>query len=218
MQRIRVILADGHAVARMGIRYFLEEEGDIDVLAEAGDGETAKRMIAQHRPDVVVLDIRMPRASGIEVTRWVRQQNLPVGVLILSACDDDPLIVAALQAGANGYLLKNAEPEQLMAAVRAIYHGESAFDPTIAQKIVAHLVPRPSAISPEPLTDRERAVLDLAAKGLSNRGVGLKLAISDRTVQGHLARIYEKLQVGSRTEAVTKAIQLGWIKLQEHTA
>lgn len=217
MAAIRVLLADDHAVVRKGIRNFLEEEGDIQVIAEAADGEQAKQLILAQQPDVVILDIRMPGATGIEVTHWIREQAIPVGILILTAYDDDPFVVAAIQAGANGYVLKNAEADQITAAVHAIYGGQSALSPAITQKLMSHMAgTTPPEKVVEPLTDREREVLQLAASGLTNRGIGLQLKISDRTVQGHLASIYSKLQVGSRTEAVTRAIQLGLIQLPEH--
>ncbi len=209
---IRVLLADDHAVVRKGIREFLEEAPDIRVVAEAADGEEAKDLIRKHVPDVVILDIRMPRATGIEVTRWLRSQTSTIGVLILTAYDDDPYIMAALQAGANGYVLKTATPEELIAAVRAVHQGQSALDPTVAQKILHHLGGQAPPLV-EDLTPREREVLQLAARGLTNRAIGRALGISDRTVQGHLANIYEKLHVNSRTEAVTKALQLGLIDL-----
>src|SRR5262245_38431217 len=117
MLSIRVILADDHAVVRKGIRDFLEEDGDIQVIAEAADGAQAKQLIQTQQPDVAILDIRMPGATGIEVTRWIREKMLPVGILILTAYDDDPFVVAAIQAGANGYVLKNAEADQITAAV-----------------------------------------------------------------------------------------------------
>jgi len=216
MSSIRVVLADDHAVVRKGIRDFLEEDGDIEVVAEAGDGEKVKELILALRPDVAVLDIRMPLATGIDVARWIHQQSLPVHILILTAFDDDPFIVAALKAGANGYVLKNAEAEEITAAVRAVHRGEPALAPDIAQKLITQMTgtPEPPAVL-EPITDREREVLQLAASGLTNRGIGLELSISDRTVQGHLASIYAKLQVNSRTEAVTKALQLRLIHLPE---
>jgi DNA-binding NarL/FixJ family response regulator len=213
---IRVVLADDHAVVRKGIRDFLEEDGSIQVLAEAGDGEKVKELVTTLLPDVAILDIRMPGATGIEVTRWIRAQGLPVRVLILSAYDDDPFVVAALQAGANGYVLKNAEAEQITAAVRAVYNDQPALAPDIARKLMAHLSGGGQSPTPvDQLSDREREVLQLAAVGLTNRAIGVKLSISDRTVQGHLASIYAKIGVGSRTEAVTKALQLGIIKLPE---
>lgn len=214
MAAIRVVLADDHAVVRKGIRDFLEDEQDIQVVAEAADGEQAKLLIQQYQPDVVILDIRMPGATGIEVTRWIRDQRLAVGVLILTAYDDDPFIVAAIQAGADGYVLKSAEAEQIIASVRTIYEGETALSPAITRKLMSRLGNAAKTDEMlEPLTDREREVLQLAASGLTNRGIGQKLSISDRTVQGHLASTYAKLQVGSRTEAVTKALQLNIIQL-----
>lgn len=219
MSSIRVVLADDHAVVRKGIREFLEEEEDIEVVAEAADGAEAKAIIRQHQPDVAILDIRMPHASGIEVTRWIRHQQATVGVLILTAYDDDPYVLAALQAGANGYVLKTAEADEIVAAVRAIRAGQSALDPVIARKLLAHLAgTSPPAQPVEPLTPREHEVLEQVARGLTNRAIGLQLGISNRTVQGHLANIYAKLQVNSRTEAVTKALQLGVIQLPEETA
>lgn len=214
---IRVVLADDHAVVRKGIHDFLLEDQDINVIAQAGDGLKAKELILELLPDVAILDVRMPHATGIEVTRWIREQSLPVHVLILTAYDDDPFIVAALQAGANGYVLKNAEAEQFMAAVHAVYRGEPAFAPDVAQKLIAHMAGNTNDVGQtiEPITDREREVLQLVSSGLTNRAIGMKLSISDRTVQGHLASIYAKLQVSSRTEAVTKALNMGLIHLPE---
>jgi DNA-binding NarL/FixJ family response regulator len=213
MAVIRVILADDHAVVRKGIREFLEEETDICVLAEASDGETAKQLIQHHRPDVAILDIRMPGATGIEVTRWVRQAALPVKVLIVTAYDDNPFVTAALQAGANGYVMKDADADQIIAAVRSIHHGQTALDPAVARMLIAPPAANSAAALMEALSERDHDVLELAARGLTNRGIGAELTISDRTVQGHLANIYAKLQVNSRTEAVTKAIQLGLFQL-----
>ncbi|MBZ0292766.1 MAG: response regulator transcription factor [Anaerolineae bacterium] len=215
-EQIRVVLADDHAVVREGIRSFLDEVDDIDVVAEGVDGEMAKHLIKTHVPDVAVLDIRMPGASGIEVTRWIREQYLPTAVLILTAFDDDPLVVAAIQAGAYGYILKNADADDVAAAVRTVHRKQSALDPAIAQKLMAHMARTSQAGTPvDQLTDRELEVLHLTARGLTNRGIGHELGISDRTVQGHLANIYAKLQANSRTEAVTKAIQLGLIHTSE---
>lgn len=216
MSSIRVVLADDHAVVRKGIRDFLEEDMEIEVVAEASDGDKAKELIVSLAPDVAVLDVRMPRATGIEVTRWVREQGLQVRVLILTAYDDDPFVIAAMQAGANGYVLKTAEADEITAAIRSIHAGQPVIAPDIAQKLISHMaLGSQSNQFVEPVTDREREVLQLAAAGLTNRGIGLKLSISDRTVQGHLANTYAKLQVSSRTEAVTKALQLGLIHLPE---
>ena len=136
---IRAILADDHAVVRAGIRQFLDREADIRVVAEADSGQAAQQPIAQEQPDVAVLDIQMPLGSGIEVTRWVRANHPAVGVLILTAYDDDPYVIAVLQAGANGYVLKTAAPADIVQAVRDVYEGKSALDPAITHKLLSHV-------------------------------------------------------------------------------
>ena len=213
---IRVLLADDHAVVRKGIREFLEEEGDITVVAEATDGHEALALAQELTPDVVVLDIQMPGQSGIDVTRALRAAGSTVAILILTAYDDDPYIMAGIQAGANGYVLKSAAPEEIVRAVRVIHEGQSAVDPTVAAKLMAYLGgqrrQQPTAPAVEPLTGRELEVLTLAAQGLTNRAIGHQLCISDRTVQGHLANIFGKMSVSSRTEAVMTAVKLGWIQ------
>jgi DNA-binding NarL/FixJ family response regulator len=209
--QIRVLLADDHAVVRAGICQFLEQADDIEVIAEAGDGQEAMDLITQHQPDVSVLDIQMPKASGIEVTRWVREHHREVGVLILTAFDDDPYVMAVIQAGANGYVLKTASPEEIIQAVKDVHEGRSALDSEIVQKMVAQVS---SGIQEQPvdkLTERELEVLALVAKGYTNKAIGVQLGISDRTVQGHLAHIFSKLQSASRTEAVMRAVSLGWL-------
>jgi DNA-binding NarL/FixJ family response regulator len=214
---IRVVLADDHAVVRKGIREFLEEEGDIVVVAEAADGEQAVALVTEHRPDVAVLDIQMPVVTGIEATRRIKAEHPDVRVLILTAYDDDPYIFALLQAGASGYILKTGDSSGLVEAVRAVHRGDSALDPTVTQKVVQQLTmgrPLGAQASVEPLTDREIEVLRLAARGMTNKAIGQALGISDRTVQGHLANIYGKLNVGSRTEAVTEALKQGWITIE----
>lgn len=209
--KIRILLADDHHIVRAGIRQLLESAKDIQVIAEAGDGEEAQALIQQHKPDVAVLDIQMPKASGIEVTRWVRSHLPEVGVLILTAYDDEPYVMAVLQAGANGYVLKTAKTEDLIQAVHDVYEGKSALDPSVMQKFMTNLFKRTEKSSVEPLTERELDVLRLAAKGFTNKSIGVQLSISDRTVQGHLAHIFAKLQATSRTEAVMRGVSLGWI-------
>ncbi len=213
---IRVVLADDHAAVRKGVREFLEMSGtrSIIVAAEAADGAEAMRLIREHRPDVAVLDIQMPEQSGIEVTRAIRAERLPVGVLILTAFDDPPYVKAVLQAGANGYVLKTADAQEIVDAVHAVHEGQSVLDPAVTRKLMESLA-EPRAAAPEsivePLTGRELEVLRLAAKGHTNKAIGAELSISDRTVQGHLAKIYDKLNATSRTEAVMRAVALGWI-------
>jgi NarL family two-component system response regulator LiaR len=209
--KIRILLADDHKLVREGIRQLVEGAGDLRVIAEAGDGKEAEALIQSQKPDVAVLDIQMPKASGIEVTRWVRANHPDVGVLILTAYDDDPYVMAVLQAGANGYLLKTAAVEELVQAVRDVNDGKSAFSQTITQKVIDNLSKRNDPGNIEFLTDREMDVLRLAAKGFTNKAIGVQLGISDRTVQGHLAHIFDKIQASSRTEAVMRAVSLGWI-------
>lgn len=213
---IRVILADDHQVVRRGIRDFLVETGEIEVVAEAETGEEALDLIARHRPDVAVLDIQMPGQSGLDVVRAVRQTDRSIGLLILTAYDDDPYLLAALEAGVNGYVMKTADAEDIIHAVRAVHEGKSVLDPSVIDKIMTVLssqsAPQPSESE---LTTREIDVLFEAACGLTNKAIGLKLGISDRTVQGHLRNIFEKLGVTNRTEAVVKAAQMGILKLPE---
>ena len=208
---IRVLLADDHSVVRAGIRRFLEQPGNIDVVAEAEDGEAAKALIKLHMPDVAVLDIQMPGASGIEVTRWIRANLQGVGVLILTAYDDTPYVMGVLQAGANGYVLKTASPDELIQAVYDVHAGKSALDATIARKVMTQMFEQHKQAAFQPLTEREMEVLQLTAKGFTNKAIAVQLNISDRTVQGHLAHIFDKLQADSRTEAVMRAVSLGWI-------
>jgi DNA-binding NarL/FixJ family response regulator len=211
---IRIVLADDHAVVRQGIRDFLEDEPDLQVVAEAADGAAAKALIREHQPDVAILDIRMPHAGGIEVAAWIQEQRLPVRVLILTSYDDEPYVVAAMQAGAGGYVLKDAQAAQIVAAVRSVAAGQLAIGRNIAHKLMTHLSGGPPAAEiVDPLSERELQVLAMVASGVTNRAIGRALHISERTVQGHIANIFGKLQVASRTEAVTKALQMGLIKL-----
>ncbi|HKZ69260.1 MAG TPA: response regulator transcription factor [Anaerolineales bacterium] len=213
-QPIRVLLADDHAVVRQGIRQFLETSPNITIVAEASDGLDAVNLIRLHKPDVAVVDIQMPGQSGVEVTRTIRAERLPVGVLILTAFDDPPYVKAVLQAGANGYVLKTADASEIVEAVQAVSEGQSVLDRAIARKLMSQLSeperPR-SDTTVEALTERELDVLRLAAKGYTNKAIGAELSISDRTVQGHLAKIYAKMGAASRTEAVMRAVTLGWI-------
>lgn len=213
---IRVVLADDHAVVRKGIRDFLEEDAAIRVVAEASDGEEAVALVAREQPDVAVFDIQMPRMNGLDAARRVKKEFPSTRVLMLTAYEDEPYIFAALQAGASGYLLKTANSDELIHAVRAIAGGETALSPSVAKKLVQRAsVDATKEEAIEPLTERELQVLRLAAKGLGNKQIGEALAISDRTVQGHLANIYSKLHVSTRTEAVLHAVRSKWIEMTE---
>ena len=216
-KEIRVLLADDHVLVRQGIRQFLEDEGNIEVVAEADDGSQALQLIEQHQPDIAVLDIRMPEMTGIEATRRIKAHFPQVRVLILTAYDDDPYVFALLQAGADGYVLKTASADELVRAVRTVHKGQSALSPEITSKVVRQMAsgkPAGAVEHVESLTERELDVLRLAAQGKTNRAIGSELDISHRTVQGHLASIYGKLGVNSRTEAVTEALRRGWIVIE----
>jgi DNA-binding NarL/FixJ family response regulator len=208
---IRVILADDHSLVRAGIRQILEHAGDIQVVAEADNGEDAQALARQFLPDVIVLDIQMPRLSGIDAARWIRANTSGVGVLILTAYDDPPYVMAVLQAGANGYVLKTASPDELIQSVRDVSEGKAVFNADLIQNLNGR---QPTGLKGgvvEALTERELEVLTLAARGYTNKAIAVQLSISDRTVQGHLAHIFDKLQASSRTEAVMRAIAMGWI-------
>lgn len=212
LKPIAVLLADDHTVVRKGTRDFLQEDRQIEVIAEAADGAEAWRFLVQRQPDVAVLDIRMPEINGIDLTRRIKESYPDVRVLILSAYDDDPYVLAALRAGADGYLLKTAPSSDLLRAVKELAAGRSFLDAEIAPKVIANLA---STRQIEPLSDREVDVLRGVAKGWTNREIGRALSISDRTVQGHLANIFGKLAVNSRTEAVTAGLQHGLLTLED---
>ncbi len=209
---IRVVVADDHHVVRAGIRELLTDAPDIEVVGEARNGHDAVAVALAQRPDVVVMDINMPELSGVEATRQIRAAAPAVRVLVLTAYQDDPYIYGLLDAGASGYLLKTAEDQEIVRAVRATAAGQSVLDPAVAPRLLARLTqPLPQ---PDRLTERELEVLRLAARGQTNKQIGVALQISDRTVQNHLANIYGKLVVASRTEAVTAALQRGLIVLE----
>ena len=210
--KITVLLADDHAVVRKGIRDFLEEDDAIEVVAEASDGAEAWRLLAHVRPMVAVLDIRMPEMTGIELTKRIKATYPEIKVLILTAYDEEPYVLALLRAGANGYVLKTAQSSDLLRAVKQVAAGKTVLDPEIAPKVIASMA---GLRSVEPLSERELDVVRAAAKGWTNREIAQALEISDRTVQGHLANIFAKLQVSSRTEVVTLALQTGLITLED---
>lgn len=216
---IRLVLADDHAVVRSGTRELLEQEPDLKIVGEASNGEEAVRLAYELQPDVMVMDVRMPKMSGVEATRRIKSEAPDVRVLVLTAHDDDEYVFALLQAGANGYLLKTAEIDELVRAIRTVASGQSALAPEVTGKVVAQFASGkglPDALTEtqadfDGLTERELGILKLVGKGLSNKQIGKELYISDRTVQAHLSNIFSKLGVNSRTEAVMHAVRKGWI-------
>jgi two-component system, NarL family, response regulator LiaR len=219
LDRIRILIADDHAVVREGTRHILEQEQDLEVVAEAADGGEAVELATELKPDVAIIDIAMPHVDGIEATRRIKELCPGIGVLILSAYDDDQFVFSLLEAGAAGYLLKDVHGRELVDAVRAVHAGESVLHPSIARKVLNRFVSRAEKIKRreplETLSQREKEILRLATRGLSNKDIAEQLFLSVRTVQGHLTHIFNKLQVGSRTEAVVRGLKEGWITLDD---
>ncbi len=219
MGKIKILIADDHAVVREGTRQILEKEPDLDVVAEAVNGEEAVKLAGSTKPDVAIIDIAMPVVDGIEATRQIKALYPDVSVLILTAYDDDQFVFGLIEAGAAGYLLKSVRGKEIVDAVRQVYAGESVLHPTIARKVLNRFKPDEEAKAAkkqsEVLSERETEVLRLATRGLSNQEIADQLFLSLRTVQAHLGHIFNKLQVGSRTEAVVRALKEGWVTLDD---
>jgi len=217
--QIKILIADDHTVVREGTRQILEQEPDLEVVAEAADGEEAVKLAGSSKPDVAIMDIAMPKLDGIEATKQVKALYPTIAVLILTAYDDDQFIFSLLEAGAAGYLLKTVRGRELINAVRAVHAGESVLHPSIARKVLNRFVPVPDeAVRQglvEVLSKREIDVLKLATKGLSNQDIASELCLSLRTIQAHLSHIFNKLGVSSRTEAVVHALKEGWVNLDD---
>jgi two-component system, NarL family, response regulator LiaR len=216
---IRVLIADDHAMVREGTRQILEREADLTVVAEAADGEEAVQLADTFRPDVAIIDIAMPKLNGIEATRQIKALFPSMAVMILTAYDDDEFVYSFLDAGAAGYLLKTVRGSELIAAVRALYAGETVLHPKIAGKVLKRFATAAKApekrVATRLLSGREMEILKLAATGRRNDDIAGQLCLSLRTVQGHLNRIFDKLNVSSRTEAVVRALKEGWITLDD---
>ena len=219
MNTIKIILADDHVVVRQGTRQLLEREHDIEVVGEAGDGEEAVRLASQLKPDVIIMDIAMPKLSGIEATRQIKELLPSAMVLVLTGYDDDEYIFSLLEIGAAGYLLKDVSGDELINAIRLVYAGEPVLHPVVTRKLMTRF--KPQAAEPtEPhtlnlLSEREMEVLKMAAKGGSNKSIGEALFISVRTVQAHMRSIFNKLGVGSRSEAIVYGLRRSWFTLED---
>ena len=213
---IKVLIVDDHPTFAQGLSRLLNEESDLQTIGIATDGEEALKMAHDLKPDVVVMDVSMPKINGIEATKKIKRDLSNAIVLALSAYDYHPYVLSALEAGAAGYLLKSVPMRELMNAIRGLYAGETILDQKVAEKILRALAkPSGDVHANNSMSPTELTMLKLGATGLSNKDIGDKLSISERSVQFHFTGIFHKLGVGSRTEAVIKALKEGWITLDD---
>lgn len=212
---IRVIIADDHPVYRDGLSRLLTEIGGFDVVGLAADGNEAVDLASALAPDVVVMDVRMPNLDGIEATRRITTASPTTGVVVLSMFEEDELVFAAVRAGARGYLLKDADDDQIAATLRGIARGEAIFGPTTARRLLEMLgrLPEGGTAATQPvlpqLSQREREVLELLARGMRNTSIAAELFLSERTVRNYVSNIFTKLQVDDRAQAVAAARDVG---------
>jgi DNA-binding NarL/FixJ family response regulator len=205
-EKIRVLIADDHTTFLAGLTSIIDMEQDMIVIAQATDGRQASDQWRKHRPNVTLLDLRMPILDGVGVIDEIRREDASARIVILTTYDSDNDIYRAIKAGAKGYLLKDARREELLDCIRKVNAGETCIPPALMQKLV-------TGLSSEPLTDREAEVLQLLAHGKTNKEIGAKLFISEFTVKGHLHNVFTKLNVLSRTEAITAATHRGMVQL-----
>lgn len=219
LSKIKILIADDHPMIRHGIRSLLEREPDFDVVAEAIDGEEAVNLCRKYKPDIVLMDVGMPKLSGLEATKKIKAEYPDISVLVLTIHDEERYIIGFLKAGASGYLLKSAYGGELLQAIRSLQVGDLVLHPRIGQKLIKslddHQHSQVKLESVEQLTSREIEVLTLAAQGMNNNDIARDLSIGSRTVKGYLVNIYAKMGVSSRTEAVVFALQQGWINLEK---
>lgn len=216
---VTIVIADDHALIREGTKQLLDEHPGLSVVGEAADGQEAVEVVTRLKPDVVLMDIAMPGTNGIEATRRIKKTSPSTSVLALTAYDDEQYIYALLDAGAAGYLLKNVGGEELARAIYAVAEGESVLHPSVAAKVFKRVTSGVAGLAKaggiDQLTERELAVLRLAARGLSNKMIARDLDLSDRTVQVHLSNVFGKLGAASRTEAVITALRRGIVRLED---
>ncbi|HDD56268.1 MAG TPA: response regulator transcription factor [Chloroflexi bacterium] len=214
--KIRILIVDDHAVVRKGIRALLATEDDLEVIGEAVDGEQAVDLYGELNPDLLLLDLIMPKVNGIEVIKKIKGDHPKAKILVLTSFAADDQVFPAIKAGALGYLLKDTEPDDLINAIRQVYQGESSLSPTVARKVLEEVFhPAEKPLSPDPLTKREVEVLQVLAKGKSNRDIADELCISETTVRTHVSNILGKLHLASRTEAALYALKEGMAKLED---
>ena len=210
-ESIRILLADDHRSFRSGLGALLGTVADFALVGDADSGEAAVEAAAAHQPDVVVMDLNMPGIDGIEATRRIVATSPHIAVLVLSMYEDDDQVFGALKAGARGYLLKGADRGELVRAIRGVASGEAIFGPAIARRLVAFFAARPAveaAVFPE-LTEREREILDMVARGMNNGEITDRLVLSPKTVRNHVSNIFSKLQVADRAQAIVRAREAG---------
>jgi len=216
---IKILLADDHSVLREGMRNLLEREKDLKVVGEADNGEEAVKLVSELQPDVVLMDIVMPKLSGVEATRQIKQISPATHILILTAYDDTSYILGLLEAGACGYLLKNARSSEIAGAIRAVKSGESVLDPIVTRKLLERVMGTPKGTvggeRKEHLSRRETEVLKLAAKGMSTKDIANALFLSVRTVKAHFTNIFHKMGVSCRTDAIVRGLREGYITLDD---
>ena len=209
--RLRVVIADDHPVFRGGLRALLATDPELEVVAEAADGAAAIALAVSTQPDVVLMDLHMPDRDGVDATREILQAHPDIAIVVLTMFDDDDSVFAAMRAGARGYLLKGTNQADIIHAVHAVGTGGAVFGPAVAQRVLEYFAraqTRPALAFPQ-LTDRERDVLDLLARGLPNARIAARLSISEKTVRNHVSNIFAKLAVADRAQAVVRAREGG---------
>jgi DNA-binding NarL/FixJ family response regulator len=212
MEPLRVLIADDHPLFRHGLFALLNASPDFEVVGEATSGEEVVTMAAKLQPDVILMDIHMPGGNGIEATRRILHTSPNIRILIITMFEDDASVFTAMRAGARGYVLKDAQKDDMLAAIRAVGRGEAIFSPTIATRLIDFFAaPRP-AVPPQAfpeLTEREREILDLIAKGHSNTEIATRLVLSPNTVRNYVSNVFSKLQVADRAQAIIRARESG---------